>query len=125
MAVPDGPVGEGHCISLRSGRLRRAEIVVYLRPKIGFCNCTTGVSDDAELERVADVSLFDQRYTPLADGHAIKVGTMQGRSRPYRGETRDRGSPGTGARLQRALRRGGGDRDCVERRTGRWVREAR
>ncbi len=60
-----------------------AEIVVYLRPKIGFCNCATGVSDDAELERVADVTLFDDRYTPLADGHAIKVGRMAGRSRPY------------------------------------------
>src|SRR5437868_9399731 len=60
-----------------------AEIVVYLRPKIGFCNCATGVSDDAELERVADVSLFDDRYTPLADGRAIKVGRMEGRSRPY------------------------------------------
>ncbi|MEA2839255.1 MAG: hypothetical protein QOF41_585 [Methylobacteriaceae bacterium] len=30
------------------------EISVYLRPKIGFCNCTTGVADDEELERVAD-----------------------------------------------------------------------
>ena len=60
-----------------------AEIVVYLRPKIGFCNCQTGVSDDAELERVADVSLFDDRYTPLADGRPIKVGRMEGRSRPY------------------------------------------
>ena len=60
-----------------------AEIVVYLRPKIGFCNCQTGVSDDAELDRVADVSLLDDRYTPLAEGRAIKVGRMEGRSRPY------------------------------------------
>jgi hypothetical protein len=60
-----------------------AEITVYLRPKIGFCNCTTGVSDDAELERVADVSLFDDRFHALAEGHAIKVGHMAGRSRPY------------------------------------------
>jgi hypothetical protein len=60
-----------------------ADIIVHLRPKIGFCNCTTGVSDDAELERVADVSLFDERYTPLAEGHAIKLGKMEGRSRPY------------------------------------------
>lgn len=60
-----------------------AEIVVYLRPKIGFCNCQTGVSDDAELERVADVSLLNDRYTPLAAGNAIKVGRMEGRSRAY------------------------------------------
>jgi hypothetical protein len=60
-----------------------AEIMVYLRPKIGFCNCATGVSDDAELERVADVSLLDDRYTALAPGRAIKIGRMAGRSRPY------------------------------------------
>ena len=60
-----------------------AEIMVYLRPKIGFCNCATGVSDDAELDRVADVSLFDDRYTALAPGREIKVGRMAGRSRPY------------------------------------------
>ena len=60
-----------------------AEIVLYLRPKIGFCNCATGVSDDAELERVADVSLLDDRYMALAPGNAIKVGRMEGRSRPY------------------------------------------
>jgi hypothetical protein len=60
-----------------------AEISLYLRPKIGFCNCTTGVSDDAELERVADVSLLDDRYAPLTPGRPIKVGRMEGRSRPY------------------------------------------
>jgi hypothetical protein len=60
-----------------------AEIVLYLRPKIGFCNCATGVADDAELERVADVSLLDDRYTALAPGREIKVGHMDGRSRPY------------------------------------------
>ena len=60
-----------------------ADISLYLRPKIGFCNCTTGVSDDPELERVADVSLLDDRYTPLAPGRPIKVGRMEGRSRPY------------------------------------------
>ena len=27
------------------------EVNLYLRPKLGFCNCTTGVSDDAELDR--------------------------------------------------------------------------
>src|SRR5262249_55444170 len=27
-------------------------LTMYLRPKIGFCNCATGVSDDAELDRV-------------------------------------------------------------------------
>ena len=28
---------------------------VYVRPKIGFCNCTTGVTEDAEVDRVSDL----------------------------------------------------------------------
>jgi hypothetical protein len=60
-----------------------ADVDLYVRAKIGFCNCTTGVADDEELERVADVSLFDDQYKALADGRPITVGTMKGRSRPY------------------------------------------
>ena len=32
------------------------EVNLYIRAKIGFCNCTTGVSDDEELDRLADFS---------------------------------------------------------------------
>src|SRR6266704_2619603 len=34
------------------------QVQLYVRPKIGFCNCATGVSDDTELERVADTELL-------------------------------------------------------------------
>src|SRR6202046_5515299 len=30
-----------------------AEVNVYIRPKIGFSNCLTGVSDDNELDRLS------------------------------------------------------------------------
>jgi len=59
------------------------DVDVYLRAKIGFCNCTTGVADDAELERVADFDLFGDRRTALAPGRPIEVRWMRGRSRPY------------------------------------------
>jgi hypothetical protein len=59
------------------------EITIYLRAKIGFCNCTTGVADDPELERVADFDLLGGHATALADGHPIAVRWMKGRSRPY------------------------------------------
>jgi hypothetical protein len=55
----------------------------FLRAKIGFCNCTTGVADDPELERVADFDLFGGQSTALAPGHPIAVRWMKGRSRPY------------------------------------------
>jgi hypothetical protein len=60
-----------------------AEVNLYLRPKIGFCNCATGVSDDAEVDRVADVDLLGSRYVPLSEGRPIRVGWMNGRSRRY------------------------------------------
>ena len=61
-----------------------ARIEVYVRPKIGFCNCSTGVSDDAELERVADTELVSPEIRPLDPGRPVKVGWMQGLSRTYR-----------------------------------------
>ena len=60
------------------------EVKLYLRPKIGFCNCDTGVSDDAELDRVGDLELFSDKFIGLGGGHEIRVGWMDGRSRPYR-----------------------------------------
>jgi hypothetical protein len=60
------------------------KVAVYIRPKIGFCNCSTGVSDDAELERVADVGLVSPQVRPLGSGRPVKVGWMEGLSRAYR-----------------------------------------
>ncbi len=59
------------------------EINLYLRAKIGFCNCTTGVSDDPELERVGDLEILSDRFVGMTEGREISVGWMKGRSRPY------------------------------------------
>jgi hypothetical protein len=59
------------------------EINVYLRAKIGFCNCTTGMTDDADLDRVGDFDLFGGVLYPQAPGQPVKVGWMRGRSRPF------------------------------------------
>jgi hypothetical protein len=60
------------------------EVNLYVRPKIGFCNCDTGVSDDAELDRVGDLELFSDKFIGLGNGREIRVGWMAGRSRAYR-----------------------------------------
>jgi len=60
-----------------------ADVEVYVRAKIGFCNCSTGVSDDAELERIGDVELVGEQFKASRDGHPIAVAWMKGRSRPY------------------------------------------
>lgn len=59
------------------------EVEVYARPKIGFCNCDTGVADDDEVDRVADLDLMSERFVPLAAGKPIRVADMQGRIRGY------------------------------------------
>jgi hypothetical protein len=58
-------------------------VALYVRAKIGFCNCKTGVADDAELERIGDLELLGARATPLNDGRPITVAWMKGRSRAY------------------------------------------
>jgi hypothetical protein len=71
------------------------EVEVLLRAKLGFCNCTTGVADDPELERVADLDLFGEERTALAPGHPIAVRWMKGRSRAYSFSSARRQGPST------------------------------
>jgi hypothetical protein len=59
-----------------------AEINLYLRAKIGFCNCVTGIADDTELDRMSDFDLVGEA-APLGAGRPITVGRMNGRSRAY------------------------------------------
>jgi hypothetical protein len=59
------------------------EVSLYLRPKIGFCNCDTGVADEAELDRVADLELFSPKFFGVTPGDDIQVGWMRGLSRIY------------------------------------------
>jgi hypothetical protein len=59
-------------------------VEIFLRPKLGFCNCATGVSDDAELDRVGDLELLSDKFEGLGEGRPVAVAWMRGRSRPYR-----------------------------------------
>ena len=56
---------------------------VYVRPKIGFCNCDSGVTDDDEVDRVADLDLMSERFVPREPGHVIRIADMSGRIRGY------------------------------------------
>jgi hypothetical protein len=59
------------------------EIEVYVRPKIGFCNCDSGVADDDEVDRVADLDLMSDRFVPREAGQVVRLDGMSGRSRSY------------------------------------------
>jgi hypothetical protein len=58
-------------------------IELYVRPKIGFCNCDSGVADDDEVDRVADLDLISARFEPLEPGNVVQVAGMSGRIRSY------------------------------------------
>jgi hypothetical protein len=58
-------------------------IELYVRPKIGFCNCDSGVTDDDEVDRVADLDLISARFEPLEAGNVVQVAGMSGRIRNY------------------------------------------
>ena len=58
-------------------------VTLYLRAKIGFCNCETGVADDEELDRIGDLDLVDSQSSALGPGRPITVHWMKGRSRGY------------------------------------------
>src|SRR5258705_9012839 len=70
------------------------EVEMYVRPKIGFCNCDRGVADDDEVDRVADLDLLSERFVPKEAGRVIHVAGMVGRARSYDLRMSD-GSPRT------------------------------
>jgi hypothetical protein len=74
--------GTGRAFQCRAGDCG-AEVNLYLRAKLGFCNCTTGVADDTELDRVGDLELLSDKFEGLSEGRPISVGWMNGRSRAY------------------------------------------
>jgi hypothetical protein len=60
-----------------------SEVHVYLRAKLGFCNCATGVANDDDLDRMSDFDLVGGDVIPLASGRPVRIGTMNGRDRGY------------------------------------------
>jgi hypothetical protein len=58
-------------------------IEVYVRPKLGFCNCDRGVADDDEVDRVADLDLISPQFVPVQSGDVVRVADMAGRIRAY------------------------------------------
>jgi hypothetical protein len=62
----------------------------YVRLKLGFCgNCDTGVVTDEEVDRVTDIDLLDERFTPVQEGSRIRITDLFGRARLYRYKLRN------------------------------------
>jgi len=80
---PMDPWGKGSAFRCDASRCG-AELTIYLRAKIGFCNCTGGMADDAELERIGDLELLGSGAVALSAGRPVRVQWMPGRSRLFR-----------------------------------------
>ena len=61
-----------------------AGAVLAVRPKVGLCNCATGVADDEEIDAAGDLAALARDWAPLAPGGTVTVGPMAGRARGYR-----------------------------------------
>jgi len=74
------PAGRAfRCDSSKCG----SDIDLYVRPKIGFCDCYRGVADDDEIDRVGDLVLISERYAPTSPGIAVTINGMSGRARHF------------------------------------------
>jgi hypothetical protein len=73
-----GPGGAFRCRAANCG----SEVHLYLRAKIGFCNCATSIDDDM-VDRVSDVDLLGGERAALDEGRPVDVRWMKGRSRGY------------------------------------------
>lgn len=79
---PGDPWGGGKAYRCRAVDCG-AETQLFLRAKIGLCNCSTGIENDADLERMGDLYLFGRVAVPHSSGRPITVGHMNGRLRAY------------------------------------------
>jgi hypothetical protein len=59
------------------------DVGLVARVKVGFCDCSQGVSDDDEVDRVGDVDLVFRDFEPLAKGDPVKISGIYGRKRLY------------------------------------------
>ncbi|WP_334419410.1 MULTISPECIES: hypothetical protein [unclassified Bradyrhizobium] len=78
---PSDPFGKGKAFRCKAADCG-AEVNIYLRAKIGFCNCTTGIADDDDVDRMGDLVLVGE-VSPLGTSRPIRIAWMEGRSRAY------------------------------------------
>ncbi|KRQ93673.1 hypothetical protein [Bradyrhizobium valentinum] len=78
---PSDPFGKGKAFRCKAADCG-AEVNLYLRAKIGFCNCTTGVADDDDVDRMGDIVLVGD-VLPLGTSRPVRIASMEGRSRAY------------------------------------------
>ncbi len=81
-SLPIDPWGPGQaftCTATACGH----EVRLFARTKVGFCNCYNGVADDTEIDRIGDVDLHGEDFTPTSPGTDTSLGPLSGRARRF------------------------------------------
>jgi hypothetical protein len=71
----------GRAFRCDGGACNGAEL--YVRAKLGFCNCDRGVAADDEVDRVTDIDLISPRFAATVPGDEVRLGELRGRARDY------------------------------------------
>ena len=107
LAFPGDPWGKGKAFRCKAADCG-GEVQLYVRAKLGFCNCVTGIADDTDLEQMGDLAMIGGKAKPFGAGRrspSVQCGAAAGPIVFAAAERKDRDL----ARLQSALRYGGGD----------------
>ena len=72
---PADPWGKGKAFRCKAADCG-SEVQLYVRAKLGFCNCVTGIADDTDLEQMGDLAMIGGQAQPLGAGRPITVGSM-------------------------------------------------
>jgi hypothetical protein len=78
--------GTGHAFACR-GATCAPQDRLLVRVKSGFCNCSTGIEDDDEIDRLTDFQFLGGSVAPHDAGRPIAVAGVSGRLRAFAVET--------------------------------------
>jgi hypothetical protein len=60
-----------------------SEARLFVRTKIGFCNCFDGIADDTEIDRIGDIDLHGDDFAAAELGAPASLGDLTGRKRLF------------------------------------------
>jgi hypothetical protein len=78
--------GTGHAFACRGTKCDPRDRLL-VRVKNGFCNCSSGIEDDDEIDRLTDFQFLGSPVTPNGSGRPITVAGVSGRLRAFVVET--------------------------------------
>jgi hypothetical protein len=74
--------GTGHAFVCLGGKCAPRDRLL-IRVKSGFCNCSNGIEDDDEIDRLTDFQFLGSRVGPHGAGRPIVVAGISGRLRAF------------------------------------------